>query len=429
MPSAADFDALLNPSAIVLDDVEPVFVVGCVRSGTSAVARALREGAEIPGFREGNVLSMMQRMLTEVARQYGHLPEDRFERKKTLMLANVDQAAVETYVVNYFAALYAKHLPHPVWYDKSPESFQNAPVVRSCPTVLRIFPKARFIFCLRRGIEQVMSCLRKFPRTNFRAWCHVWRDAAQAWGEVRDELGDRAIVVHQHEMAMRPDVVAERIQGLLGLAPSRREAMEGVFRGARVEQTQFAQDSRFIGIDETPWTPQQREIFVETCGGVMAAAGFSLEGRLVEPTAPMRLFHPVKFSERAVETENVANGAFRKDGRGGIVLVPNCPGEPPAEVRYLHADFVGQDRMTATVEVEDNGSDPVDFHIRIETSDDRRVVAEMSKQVRAGEAVSWTESFPPVTGAHDIVISTRLARGAFRPSPAVWRDTVISIAT
>lgn len=429
MPTTTDFDAMLNPAPLVLDEAVPVFVVGCVRSGTSAVARALREGAEISGFREGNVLSMMQRMLREVARQYEHLPEDILERKKSLMLANCEREALETHVVNWFAALYAKQLGTGRWYDKSPESYPGAPMVRACPVVVRLFPRARFIFCIRRGIEQVMSCLRKFPSTNFKAWCRVWRDAAYAWHEVKEQLGDRAIAIEQHELALRPDLVSERIQELLGLSAAHGQAMESVLRGARVEQTQFAQDSRFIGLDETPWSAEERRIFSEICGPAMEGAGFSMEGRLIEPTAPLRLFHPVKHAEKAVALHAVAPGSFRRNGEGGLVLVPNAPGEPPAEVRYLAAEFVGQDRLSGVIGSIDNGGDPLDFCLRIEPAGGGAPVVELVQHVTPGAEKSWEAGFPAIHGTHDIVISTRVASGFFRTAPGIWRDITISIAT
>ncbi len=114
-PVPQDLDSVLDPRPLIVNSAQPVFIAGCVRSGTSAMARVMRDGAELAGFNEGNIFSMMQRMLNEVGKQFQNVSPELLARKQTLMLANTSREAVETYVTNYFVAMYMKHRPEPRW--------------------------------------------------------------------------------------------------------------------------------------------------------------------------------------------------------------------------------------------------------------------------------------------------------------------------
>jgi hypothetical protein len=76
-PHGADLDRALQPVRRPPNqNAEPIFVLGSVRSGTSATVRALVDGAGIRGHNEGNIAALMQRMLDQVDEYFTKLSDD-----------------------------------------------------------------------------------------------------------------------------------------------------------------------------------------------------------------------------------------------------------------------------------------------------------------------------------------------------------------
>ena len=396
-------EARLSSSLITIEDAEPVFVVGSVRSGTSIVMEALRSGGELRGFNEGNVASMVQRMWDVL----DHHEDDAGPLRELRARApsKVDTEGLKIYTANTIAALYAKQMGSGPWMDKSPESYLGAPMIRFCPTLGKIYPKARFLMCLRRGIENVMSRQRKFPDVPFRSLCRSWADAAAAWWEIREELGERGLIVRQDEIALHPERVAKEMSDFLGMGKRRRQAIEDVFTYRRPEQSQFAQDHRFIGLDETPWDQEQKETFAEVCTEIMETVGFPMEGKELVSAAPIRLFFPI--AEESVEKCHLSSAeAFRRGEGGAIILDANPASQPPAEVRYLEVPLRGQKSFSARVGVAGSGSGPVVCALRIVSAAGEEG-ALLKRSVSPGQSVEWSEEFPALDGVFSVEISAR----------------------
>jgi hypothetical protein len=310
------------------------------------------------------------------------------------------------------------------WLDKSPESYLGAPMIRFCPTLLEVFPKARFVWCVRRGIENIMSRQRKFPGIPFRSFCRSWTDAVLEWRNVRDRLAGRYLEVHQEQIAIHPDRVSADLASFLSLSRSQRQAVEDVFTNKRLEQSQVAQDHRWIGLDETPWDAEQRNLFRDICGEMMAALDYGMEAKTLSPAGPIHLFYPV--TQTAVETRHVTagDGGFWKAGPSSLGLHPNPPGSPPASVRYKNIPLQGQSRFFATLAVPSNAQGPVLFAFRLEESAGGRTLAEGTQEVLPGTEVPWELVFHSPEGVCDIVISTQMAPSArtAEGAAATWLD-------
>src|SRR5687767_11132337 len=165
-------DASLRPSGRPAMEVVrypaavPIFVVGSVRSGTSAMMHALRDGAGIRGFNEGVLAQLMPVLLAAIGNHYGT-----FNQKPTTMLGSVPREFLENGIKNLFGRAFVETMGTGRWLDKTPG---GAPMINACPTLLEIFPEAKFIFCKRRGVENVLSRQRKFPGRSVEAHCEGW---------------------------------------------------------------------------------------------------------------------------------------------------------------------------------------------------------------------------------------------------------------
>ena len=75
----------------------PVFIIGSVRSGTSAMMSALREGAQIRGFNEGVLAHLLPGLLDVVREHYSIM-----QQKPMTMLGSVPEEFWSNSIKNLF---------------------------------------------------------------------------------------------------------------------------------------------------------------------------------------------------------------------------------------------------------------------------------------------------------------------------------------
>ena len=194
-------------------DVEPIFIVGCVRTGTSAVVGALKNAGHIRGYNEGGAIPLLHRLLKETERFFQSFSDEYLSNEKHY-IANLDRRAIETDLINVFTGQLIEMMGRGRWLDKTPE---GPAMIRACPTLLKAFPKAKFIFCKRRAIENILSRQRKFGTEPFEVYCLNWAATMSAWLEVRNQLRGASIELDQRDMAVQPERAACAIRKLLDL--------------------------------------------------------------------------------------------------------------------------------------------------------------------------------------------------------------------
>jgi hypothetical protein len=247
----------------------PVFVVGSPRSGTSMLAHLLIS-AGYSGFREGNFLGLLRHIERLLGNYFNWFGTDNPE----VLMSRIDREELLADIAELFRRRLEKEHPIAPWFDKS----GNPEVIELIPTLVQMWPSARFVFAKRRSIENIVSRLKKFPEHPFEYHCRDWAKNMSAWRAVRAALPDLACIeVEQQDMVKHPAVVAAELGELLGLPPDRQAGLIKIMGSERPQQTTAGSTERVMSLASTGWSPADVDLFLTHCKAEMDAFGYTLD--------------------------------------------------------------------------------------------------------------------------------------------------------
>ena len=252
--------------------LDPVFVRGMQRTGTSVMTRALQK-MRIVGFGEGHLWFELIKPFEKMS-DPTYLPHLRHD---AYALGQGRASQLERYIAVALDQFHRDHLAPDLkrWMDKSP----NVEAVRVVPLLARLFPRAQFIFMYRNGITCVHSAIRRWEVQagvfDFENACQSWAATMSTWREVRGSLSGRYIEVAQEEMASKPTETAAHLTSFLGTTEY-LEQVADLFRSKRVLST-FPDKPPGDYQYQIDWSPAQGAYFVSTCGEEMEAWGYEID--------------------------------------------------------------------------------------------------------------------------------------------------------
>jgi len=251
-------------------DVEhrPVFILGAARSGTSAMAQALLTCGDYQGFQEGHFLWLLPPLLETLRAFYAMNGVDGLPERFT-MLSHAPYAYMVSSVRATFIAAASEMFPTGKWIEKTP----RPEMIAAARLMQELWPNARFIFMKRRGIENVISRLVKFPQTSFHDHCQDWTNSMNAWLSVRDLLKTAALEVEQLAVARSPERVATLVTQFLEMPKDATARLAWSLKNDWPESTSTNRRP-MANIAKVGWSDKQVIEFRSICGAMMAAFGY-----------------------------------------------------------------------------------------------------------------------------------------------------------
>jgi hypothetical protein len=242
-----------------------LFVLGAARSGTSAMFSALTDVLGVPGFGESHVIPAFQRMVYQL-----RLYTDLFAAQdEDIMIKRMDRPDLEHALHQYARNFYWTTFDGKGFVDKTP----TGEAIYGAPLIEEIFPDSHLIVMRRTGIEVVKSFRLKFA-ADFTKACRAWAEAMTGILHARP-LCTRMMEVDQFEMANSPFETGHTLATWLG-RPDKADALARYFASTRVEKSSTHDWSQRLTLSDVDWSPQEKDIFVRTCGPMMDAFGYAM---------------------------------------------------------------------------------------------------------------------------------------------------------
>lgn len=248
---------------------QPIFIIGSGRSGTSALTGAINSCAGVEGYLEGHFFPLLSFLMTNLDNFYKSKHQLLDDNRH--MIADIDREQVKEQIFEIFRTMGESMHEGDVWLDKSPDSA----MIQAAPYLVEIWPKSRFIFAKRRGIENIISRLKKFPNVSFEKHCIEWSKTMEAWLEVKDQISQNSIEIEQREMALQPTDTAQKIGYFLQFNEEVVEKLAHSFSTQRPQSTGGTENPKALAIQETGWSDEQIEIFRKHCSEVSEKLGYS----------------------------------------------------------------------------------------------------------------------------------------------------------
>jgi len=263
---------------------QPVFLVGCGRSGTTALGRAL---GQHPAIRAANSEGALINHIGGVAGHYCcHEVSDYMVNSTALTDDSLREQLIKLIYEVVWGANYGLRGVLSNYLRNLGKSTPSRWLVKAFPDereysgLTFLFSKAQFIYIYRNGIDVVNSMTKFgwFSKQPFEDLCKFWATHMERYSYLEDR---KALVVRFEDFAEQPENVLSRTLDYLGLW---QESSVVAYAKSNVihplDQPDMEASPKEM-LNSRPeayqgWTHEQKKSFKEICGDMMKKHGYEV---------------------------------------------------------------------------------------------------------------------------------------------------------
>lgn len=247
-----------------------VFVLGAPRSGTSAVRSAIYE-TRYKGPGEAHTVGLLK-SIVDHAIDYAAKAEA--AKAGGNLLASITTDLIISSLCNAYVEMINRAHPTDYFIDKTP----SLGPIQALELVDRYLPiPVRFLFCKRRGVDNIQSNSRKWPDRVFGERCQEWASIIDLWDITSPKISSPVMEVEFYDLNYRRRETTIRIADFLQVTTAEQQAMANFLEKNSPERTVEMADGIGQPLSATGWTDSEKEQFVSLTGATMKRSGYGLE--------------------------------------------------------------------------------------------------------------------------------------------------------
>lgn len=258
-------------------------ITGPNRSGTSAMCWALRK-TRYRGPAEGHLLDLIGEIGSSIDKYYDR---KKFARNNSANLIHfADEINIKKRIGEAFYRFYAESAVKSIssqvminfkvkseffFVDKTP-SLDFRQTIREIDSV---FDNVNYIFCKRRGIENVVSRMEKWPDRNMKYYTESWSKIMDSWYNNREIISGKYLEIDQYDMWRTPSKTSNLVKNFLNLSEEEEIIIRNSLQHDRVQKTSDSYAP--LNFDQLEWSDEEKQIFMDNCGDTMENFGYSYD--------------------------------------------------------------------------------------------------------------------------------------------------------